>query len=84
MVGKIYSGILVDRVHKVNEGLIDDKQGDFRGGRGYIDQIFTLQQIGEKARKEKCRVYMGFMDLEKTYDRVNRETLWRTYRECMM
>ena len=27
MVGKIYTGILVDRVHKVTEGLIDDEQG---------------------------------------------------------
>ena len=23
------------------------------------------------------RVYMGFIDLEKAYDRVNKETLWQ-------
>ena len=34
MVGKIYAGILVDRVPKVTEGLIDDVQGGFRAGRG--------------------------------------------------
>ena len=43
--------------------------GGFREGRGCIDQIFTLKQISEKARKKKCRMYMGFIDLEKTYDR---------------
>ena len=32
--GKIYEGILVDRVPKVTEGSIDDDQGGFRGGRG--------------------------------------------------
>ena len=48
VVGKIYryAGILVDRVHKVTEGLIDDEQGGFRAG--CVDQIFTLKQIGEK------------------------------------
>ena len=27
----------------------------------------TLTQIGEKAREKKCRVNVGFMDLEKAY-----------------
>ena len=57
VVRKIYIGILVDRV---NEGLIDDKQGGSIAGRGCVDQTFTLKQIGEKARKKKCRVYVGF------------------------
>ena len=42
-----------------------------------MNQIFTLKQIGEKARKKKCRVYVGFMDLEKAYDR---EVLWQIMR----
>ena len=32
-------------------GLIDDEQGGFREGRGCVDQMFTLKQIGEKARE---------------------------------
>ena len=44
-------------------------------GRGCLDQIFTLKQIGEKAREKKCRVYVVFMNLEKAYARVNREAL---------
>ena len=43
--------------------------------------MFTLKQIGEKARKKKkCKVYVGFMDLEKAYDRVKREALWQVLR----
>ena len=53
----------------MNGGLIDNEQGGFRAGRGCVDQI------GEKARERKCRVYVGFIDLEKAYDGVNRETL---------
>ena len=57
-------------------GLIDDDQGGFRAGKGCVDQIFSLKQIGEKAREKKRRVYVDFIDLEKTYGRVNREALW--------
>ena len=51
MVGKIYSGILADRVRKVTGGLIDDEQRVFRAGRGCVDQIFILKQMGEQAGK---------------------------------
>ena len=74
MVGKIYGGILVDRIRGVTGGLIDDEQG----GRGCVDQIFTLEQIDDKAREKKRRVYVGFMDLE-AYDTVNREALWQVF-----
>ena len=35
--------------------------------------IIIIKQIGEKACEKKRRMYVGFMDLEKAYDRVNRE-----------
>ena len=50
-------------------GLNNDEQVGFREGMGCINQIFTLKQIGEKAQEEKNG------DLEKAYDRVNREAL---------
>ena len=60
VVGIIYAGVLVDRVPRVTGDLIDDEQGGFRTGRGHLDQIFTLNQIGEKAREKKCKVFEGF------------------------
>ena len=36
-----------------------------------VDQICTLKQISEKAQEKT--VYVGFIDLEKVYDRVNRK-----------
>ena len=48
IVGKIYAGILVDRVCRMTETLIDDEQGGFRAKRVCVDQIFTLKQIGKK------------------------------------
>ena len=43
MVGKIYAGILIDRVRRVTGCLIDDEQGVFREGRGFVVQIFILK-----------------------------------------
>ena len=80
VVRKICTGILVDRVRRVTEGLMDDEQGSFSEGRGFVNQILTLKQIGEKAQEEKLKVYVGFMDLEKVYNRVNREVLRRVLR----
>ena len=39
MLGKMYAGILVDRVLKVIEELTDDEQGGFIAGIGCVDQI---------------------------------------------
>ena len=43
VVGRIYAGILVDRVCRGTAGLIDDEQGGFRARRGCVDQIFILK-----------------------------------------
>ena len=53
-VEKIYAVILVDRVSKVAEGLINDEQNGFRRGRGcmYVDDLvrwdFLLKCILEE------------------------------------
>ena len=62
----------MDKIRGMPESLINDEQGGFNSERGCIDQIFNLKQIGEKAREKKLRVYVSFMDLEKTYDGVGK------------
>ena len=44
----------------MNGGLIDEEQGGFRKGRGRVDQIFILKQIGEKAQEKKTQSVCGF------------------------
>ena len=58
-------------------------KGALELGGGCVDQIFTPKQIGEKARENKCRVYVDFIDLEKAYDKVNRKALLEVL-ECMI
>ena len=75
VVGEMYAGILVDKVRRVTEGLLNDKQGGFRSGTGCVDQIFTLKRIGEKANEKKLKVYVGLIDLEKQYVSAYSEAL---------
>ena len=52
MVGKIYAGILVNRVRKVKEDLINDMQGGFRAGSECVGQTFTIKQVGDKEKRK--------------------------------
>ena len=76
MVGNIYAGIFVERVRRGTGDMTDDEQGGFRVGSSCVDQIFKLKQIGEKTQEKKRSVYVSFIDLEKPYDRIHRESMW--------
>ena len=57
---KIYAGILVARIGKVTDGLIDDEQRSFRAGRECVDEIINLKQISEKQQEKKIQNVCGF------------------------
>ena len=42
-----------------------------------MDQVFALRSIVEKYLEKKRDVFVAFMDLEKAYDRVDRDAMWR-------
>jgi len=52
---------------------IDDMQFGFIEGKGTTDAIFIVRQMQEKIRAKGKYIYFGFVDLEKTFDRVPRE-----------
>ncbi|MFA0954709.1 RNA-directed DNA polymerase, partial [Klebsiella pneumoniae] len=79
--GKVYGRLVIARVQEKTQQKISDVQGGFMPGRGCTDQIFTVQQIIEKCVAVRKKVYMAFVDLEKAYDRVDRECLWRVLEE---
>ena len=56
--------------------------GGFRRGRGCTDQIFIVRQICKKYLGKGWGVYFAILDLdlEKTYDRVDRNAMWNVLR----
>ena len=41
-----------------------------------------MKQLVENYKEKRKEVHVAFMDLEKAYDKVCRETLWRMLHEC--
>src|SRR5215469_17038105 len=81
IVGKLYGRVVINRVNHITEGLVGEEQGVFRKGRGCVDQVFAVKGLCEKYREKGRELYLGFMDLEKSYDRIVREALWRVVRK---
>ena len=77
VVGKVYGRVLIKRVREKTEEVLKEEQCGFRRGRGCVDQIFAVRQISEKYLAKGKEVFWAFMDLEKAYDRVDREALWQ-------
>ena len=44
-------------------------------GRGCEEQILIVRLLIDTARKTKCCLYIAFIDYQKAYDKLNRQTL---------
>jgi len=54
---------------------IDDVQFGFMKGKGTSDAIFMARQMQENFRVKGKKLYFGFVDFEKAFDRVPREVI---------
>ena len=79
--GKVYAKCLERRCRQIVEPALEDGQCGFRPGRSTTDQIFTLKQIFEKSWEYAKDLFACFVDLEKAFDRIPREKLWRVLQE---
>jgi len=60
---------------------IDDMQFGFMKGKGTTNAIFMARQMQENFRVKSKKLYFGFVDLEKAFDRVPREVISRAMRK---
>jgi len=58
-----------------------DYQNGFRVGRSVIDSIFVLKIINEKLWEYNQSVQYLFIDFQKAYDSLHRDTLWEYVKE---
>jgi len=64
---------VVERIfkHRIRQQIdIEDMQFGYMKGKVTTDAIFIVRQMHEKLTAEGNKLYFGFVDLEKAFDRV--------------
>ena len=79
-VRKVYGRVPINRIRAKTEYVIAEVQGGFRRDRECTDHFFIVRQICEKYLGKGKEVYFAFLDLEKAYDRVDRDAMWNVLR----
>ena len=78
--GKLLSHIILSRIQRhLNEYLRDEQHG-FRPNRSCTDLIFTLRMLTEESCEWRNKLYMIFIDFEKAFDSLDRQSLWKLLR----
>jgi len=72
---KVVERIFEHRIRKQIE--VADMQFGFMKGKGTTDAIFTVRHVQENFRVKRKKLYFGFVDLEKAFERVLREVIRR-------
>ena len=74
---KILGNILIERNRKAIDKELRKEQAGFRKGKGTSDQIFILRNIIEQSVEWQAPLYLNFIDFEKAFDSIHRDTLWK-------
>ena len=59
------------------KGLLPEEQCGFRRDRSNPDMMFVVRRLQETGRKAGMSLFMGFVDLQRAYDTVDRTFLWQ-------
>ena len=70
---KIIERVLERRIRTIVD--FDEAQFGFMSGKETIDALFLVRRLQEEHRAKDKRMYMCFVDLEKTFDRVPRRVM---------
>ncbi|CAB1110683.1 unnamed protein product [Ectocarpus sp. CCAP 1310/34] len=78
-VGKILAKTITNRLSAFCEAneILPEEQCGFRPGRSTVCMLFVVRRLQELGRRRRIPLYMCFIDLQKAYDSVDRELLWK-------
>ena len=79
-LGKVLNGVLLERLREAVDPKLRDQQAGFRRNRSCADQIASLRIIVEQPLEWNSPLYINFIDYEKAFDNVDRETMWKLLR----
>ena len=75
--GKVLNRIILDRLKTGVDAKLRDHQAGFQKDRSCTDQIATLRIIVEQSMEWDSSLYINFVDYEKAFDSLDRDTLWK-------
>jgi len=78
---KIMSNIILGKIKPYTEKIMGEYQNGFRDGRSVIDNIFVLKIINETLWDYNQSVQYYFINFQKAYDSIHRDTLWEYMKE---
>ena len=76
LASKVLSKILITRIQAGVDSSLRKEQAGFRTGRGTVEQIFILRNILEQVNEWNTTLYIHFVDFEKAFDSIHRNSLW--------
>ena len=78
VVGKVFCKILNNRLVQCldKEGALHEGQAGFRLNRGYMDNVYTLNEIVQGRLREDKKIFSLFLVIQKAYDTVWHDGLW--------
>ena len=76
ITSKVFSRVILNRISTALDPMLRKEQAGFRKGRSCGEHIFTLRQILEQCQEWKTPCYVNFIDFEKAFDSIQRESLW--------
>jgi len=77
---KILAKIIIKRISESIDVKLREEQAGFRKERGCSDQIFALRNIIEQCSEWQRQLYVNFVDFEKAFDSIHRDSLWNILR----
>ena len=77
---KIFCKIITHRITSAVDQVLREEQAGFRKGKGCVDQIFALRNIIEQCSEWQRQLYINFIDFQKAFDSIHRDSLWKIMR----
>lgn len=74
--GKVLARVIYNRLVPFLEQFWDETQSGFRSNRSTADMVFSTRQLIEKAKEQNTQLAIGFVDISKAFDSVNRAALF--------
>ena len=84
IASKVLGKILISRIQCGVDHRLRKEQAGLRPGRGAVEQIFILRNIKQVSIEEvnewNATMYFHFVEFEKAFNSVRRDSLWRIMR----